>query len=89
MPLVANSEGGNPAVEKQLQRLLKHNKRLLDLPTLEQVVAVRVALRDGDEAFAKQLWNELSIEERLDLYIRESKGSVIPKDEQQILEPHK
>ncbi len=89
MPLTATNEGVNPAVEKQLKRLLKHNKRLTDLPTLETVVAVRVALRDGDSDYAKLLWNELSIEERLDLYIRESKGSIIPKSEQEILEPHK
>jgi len=86
MPTVSSVVG---APNKAFERLLRHNKRLLDLPTLETVVAVRVALRDGDCDYAKQLWSELSIEERLDLYIRESKGSVIPKSEQEILEPHK
>jgi len=68
-------------------RLMRHNARLLDLDVLETVVAIRQAIRNEDNDYAVQLWNELSIEEQIDLWIRESKGSIIPKSEQEILKP--
>lgn len=72
-------------VERRLGRLLRHNRRLLDLVVLETVVKIRTAIRDGDPNYAVQLWNSLEIEEQNDLWIRESRGSIIPKVEQAIL----
>ena len=73
--------------DSKYQRLLRHNKRLLDIDVLRSVLAIREAVENDDPGYAIQLWNELSIEEQIDLWIRESKGGVIPKSEQSILKP--
>lgn len=73
--------------EKAHARLLRHNARLLDLSVLETIVTIRKAIKDGDNEYATQLWNELSIDEQIDLWVRESKGGIIPKQEQEILKP--
>lgn len=72
--------------ERQLYYLKRHNARLRDLVVLEQVVAIKDAIQRIDDVnYARQLWNELESNEQIDLWVRESKGGIFTKAEQEIL----
>ncbi len=67
----------------QVSKLIRHNEVLRD--NLESVTAIKEAINSEDSTYARQLWQELSEDEQIALYVAPTYGGIFTTSERKVI----